>query len=371
MMETKQSIVEAIKEFLTANYRLAFNEITRNLEVDGRAVDDMIVNSIFIACKAQHNRATYELVRCILYSDFVKKYDPLKSFIESNKHIRTDGKNMDRLIVSIKTDTPNHDLFVRKWLCSIMATIHGKHSPLMLVLCGGQNSGKTEWFRRLLPDQLKHFYAESKLDEGKDADILMTRKLIVMDDEMGGKSKSEQKRLKEMTSKQVFSIREPYGRVSVDLRRLAMLCGTTNDHQILSDPTGNRRILPINVLSIDHRLYNSIDKNSLFIEIYRLWQSKFDPDLSSEEIKILNDSTGDFKAISHEEDLILKYFAISDDEESPQVVWLTCTDIVDKLNRWSTIKINTVKVGQLLKALGFKQVKGRKRLYPVIELNPG
>jgi hypothetical protein len=53
------------------------------------------------------------------------------------------------------------------------------------------------------------------------------------------------------------------------------------------------------------------------------------------------------------------------------VDWLTCTDIVDKLNRWSTIKINTVKVGQLLKALGFKQVKGIKRLYPVIELNPG
>ena len=75
----------------------------------------------------------------------------------------------------------------------------------------------------------------------------MTKKWIILDDEYGGKSKREEKRLKEITSKAWINIREPYGRVSVDLRRLSVFCGTSNESQILNDPTGNRRILPIHI----------------------------------------------------------------------------------------------------------------------------
>ena len=57
----------------------------------------------------------------------------------------------------------------------------------------------------MLPKELRSYYAESKLDAGKDDEILMTQKLLIMDDEMGGKSKKEVKRLKELTSKQTYS----------------------------------------------------------------------------------------------------------------------------------------------------------------------
>src|SRR5690606_8591490 len=120
-----------------------------------------------------------------------------------------------------------------------------------------QGTGKTEFFRRLLPPELRQYYAESKLDAGKDDAILMTQKLIIMDDEMGGKSKKESKHLKELTSKQVFTLREPYGRMNVDLQRLAVLCGTTNDLEILND-LHNRRQIPIEVYGIDHEAYNAI-----------------------------------------------------------------------------------------------------------------
>jgi len=59
----------------------------------------------------------------------------------------------------------------------------------------------TAELRRLLPKPLANYYAESKLDGGKDDDILLTKKLIIMDDEFGGKSKFEAKRFKELTSK--------------------------------------------------------------------------------------------------------------------------------------------------------------------------
>jgi predicted P-loop ATPase len=246
-MSAKKSIVIEIKEFLSENYDLSYNLITRNLELSGKPVNDLDLNSIFVACKTVHSGANQKLVESILYSNFMRQYNPFLEFIEKYKNPELDGRNIKNLVASIKTDTLNHEMFIRKWLCALMASAHGQHSPLMLVLCGGQNTGKTEWFRRLLPDALIGYYAESKLDEGKDADILMTKKLIIMDDEMGGKSKKDEKNLKSRLSKQTLTLREPYGRVSVDLRRLAMLCGTTNDNQIINDPTGNRRILPINV----------------------------------------------------------------------------------------------------------------------------
>ena len=372
-MSTNTSLVLQLQEYLNKNYNLAYNTVTRNVELDGMPLTDMVINSIFVSCKAVFDKATKDLVCSIIYSDSTKAIDPFQSFIKTHENCVNSTGNIDMLIKSIETDTENYDMFIRKWLCSMIASIHGKHSPLMLVLCGGQNTGKTEWFRRLLPDALSGYYAESKLDGGKDDEILMTKKLIILDDEMGGKSKQENKRLKEMTSRQTFSIREPYGRVSVDLQRLAMLCGTTNDMQILSDPTGNRRLLPIRVLGIDHNLYNGIDKTALFIEAYNLYQSGYSYGLSKTEIDMLNSSTGDFEAISSEEELLLKHYAVPA-EDSWNATEVTNTDIVTKLNMWSSgININPTKLGLVLKKLGFEQKATRvgnstKRLYRVIEL---
>jgi predicted P-loop ATPase len=232
-----------------------------------------------------------------------------------------------------------------------MASINGKHSPLVLVLVGGQNTGKTEWFRRLLPDDLKSCYAEDKLDQGKDSDILMTKKLIIMDDEMGGKSKAESKMLNRLTSSQTFSIREPYGVVSVDLNRLAMLCGTTNIEGLLSDPTGNRRILPIKVLSIDHQLYNSINKVALFMEMYHLYNSGYSHNLSGDDIQVLNNSTDEFRAVSQEEDMLLKYFEIPVNDNQSE--YMTSTEILSYIKMRSQINLNPVMIGLRMKSLGF------------------
>lgn len=47
------------------------------------------------------------------------------------------------------------------------------------------------------------------------------------------------------------------------LERLAVLCGTSNDEEIINDPTGNRRIIPINILDIDHEKFEEINKTDL------------------------------------------------------------------------------------------------------------
>jgi predicted P-loop ATPase len=358
----EKNIVNQLKQFVSKNYNMKRNVISRNIEIDSIPLNDIDINSVFLNCKTFIPKANKELVKSVIFSEFTQSYNPFHDFLLKNMKIKGSG-SIDKLIQSIQTDTPNHDLFIKKWLASLMASINGKHSPLVLVLVGGQNTGKTEWFRRLLPDELKGYYAEDKLDQGKDSDILMTKKLIIMDDEMGGKSKAEAKMLNRLTSSQTFSIREPYGVVSVDLNRLAMLCGTTNIEGLLSDPTGNRRILPIRVLSIDHALYNSIDKTALFMEIYHLYNGGFNYNLSSEEIALLNESTHEFKAVSQEEDMILKYFEIPTNENHAE--YFSSTEILSYIKMRAQISLSPVMIGLRMKSLGFDRKAIRINNIPI------
>lgn len=375
MLMTKNIVID-IKMFLNKSYKFRRNVITRNIEVNGTPLDDKLLNSIFVNAKTHIDKASKDLVTAIIFSDFVQDYNPFAEILDHyiKNYPKEATGHIDKLISSINTDTPNAAIFIKKWLVSMMGTINGKHSPLLLVLCGGQNTGKTEWFRRLLPDALQKYYAESKLDLGKDDEILMTKKLIIMDDEMGGKSKAEEKQLKLMTSKQIFSIREPYGRVSMDLNRLALLCGTTNDEEVLSDPTGNRRILPVRVLSINHKLYNSVNKDLLFFELWLEYENGYHYELTTEDIETLKNSSNDFKKSSPEEELIWRYFRMpTDDDNSLDIKELTNSDILSIIQSRSSVRISQTKLGIVLRQLGFKQSHTKvanttKRVYHLIEL---
>jgi len=219
-----------------------------------------------------------------------------------------------------------------------------------------QGTGKTHWFRYLLPQQLQSLFAESKMDAGKDDEILMTKKWIILDDEYGGKSKREEKRLKEITSKQWINVREPYGRVSVDLKRLSVFCGTSNETQILNDPTGNRRIIPIHVIGIDHTHYNNCDKEQLWVEIYSMYKAGFDYTVLAEEIKQLNANTEDFKQSSAEEELI----AVKLSPNGFATEWMNITQIIQYLiSETKYNNLSNTRVGIILTNQGFEKKRMR------------
>jgi predicted P-loop ATPase len=377
--------LEKLELFVKNNYNLKRNEVTRYIENNGVEVDTVFSNSVYFQVKRiVSDKIPVDTVERLISSDFIPDYNPLIEFLEQNAHLRPVGQ-LDKLARSIDTDTgakvndvdPDYKyLFIRKWFVGIVASIYRQHSPILLVLTGGQNTGKTEFFRRLLPDKLKPYYAESKLDAGKDDEILMCQKLLIMDDELGGKSKQEAKKLKELTSKDEFTLREPYGRKNVRLKRLAVLCGTSNDELVLNDPTGNRRIVPINVLSIDHALYNSIDKTELLLEAYHLYNEGYNWRLTADDVQKLNNNTIEFEQIRHEAELISMYYKLPEYVEGIQSVeLLTATEIKTYVEEKSGQKLSQWKIGQELKALGFEQevrkIFGKtQRLYRVIPLNP-
>lgn len=336
-------------------YELRKNVVTRKVELCGRAIDDSDINSLFLDCKAIFKEATKDLVSSIIFSNRIETYNPLHEFFEADLHIEDLCPNLTNLLSSVITDTPDADKWITRWLISVVASAYGFHSPLVLIFCGErQGTGKTHWFRYLLPKQLRYLFAESKMDGGKDDEILMCLKLLILDDEYGGKSKKEEKRLKELTSKEFINVREPYGRVSVDLRRLAVFCGTSNETQVLNDPTGNRRQIPIHILDIDHEQYNKCDKIGLWRELYAMFRAGVEYTILKEDIERLNESTTLFKHSTPEEDLIHK--KLMPGSTTSYGEWLSLTEIQQCLLVDTKLNfLNLQRIGSILTMLGYEK----------------
>jgi predicted P-loop ATPase len=353
----KSDNVSADITVFVKTFPLRKNTITRNVELNNKPIDDSDINSIFLDSKALFKESSKDLITSILFSNRIETYNPLHEFFEQDLHLADDCPNIALLLSSIDSDTPNADKFILIWLLSVVASAYGFHSPLVLIFCGEkQGTGKTHWFRYLLPKELRFLFAESKMDAGKDDEILMTKKLIILDDEYGGKSKKEEKRLKELTSKEFINVREPYGRVSTDLRRLAVFCGTSNEMQILSDPTGNRRQIPIHIRNINHDFYNKCDKVALWRELYAMFCAGAEYTILKEDIALLNQSTEAFKHSTPEEDLIHKKMEVGDRAFGE---WMSLTDIQQYLMIETKFNyLNTQRIGSILTALGY--IKERK-----------
>ena len=348
------SKIPEIEVWLRSQYDLRTNTLTGYVENNGIPLEEKALNSIFIAAKKIFNQnAPTATMKELIHSEFTPTYSPLLDFFRENQlNIPEDPQGaINALWATVTTDNPAYLVeFGTKWLVSLIAAAHGQHSPLMLILTGEQGTGKTEFFRRLLPPQLSQYYAESKLNSGKDDHILMTQRWLILDDEISGKSKKEEDQMKSLLSAQEFSLRKPYGSGNVTLRRLAVLAGTSNKEQVLADPTGNRRFIPARFISCNFREYNAINKTQLIMAAYALYKQGFKWEVTREDAIRLNEATQHFEQNSMEQELILRHYTAGKNGFGE---WVTVTDIKVYLEGASGQKLRSVQIGQEMDRLGF------------------
>lgn len=378
-------LIDNLLTWLRNNYALRFNVVTRRIENSGVSIDDMQLNSIFLQAKRVFDDLSFELFNRCIFSNNTITYNPFLVWFDENKELAPTDEIIRfwRCIpVETEKDFDRMVYFGTKWLVSIVASIYGTPSPLVLVLAGEKHgTGKTQVFRRIFPIEWRspvNYYAESKLDgkEGDDA-ILMCTKLLIMDDEYGGQSKKEQRRFKSITDKDVFTVRKAYGHNHEDLKRLAALAGTCNELEVLSDTTGSqRRILPIHVTgNIDYTTMNLIDRSALWAELFRMYHAGYNYTVLNDDITLLSEDSEKFTEYTMEYELIRRYF------ETPKGIGaigekeLTASEIKVAIDVASGQKTNLNKIGQELKRLGFSQLIKKRdgkaaRLYRVIEVRP-
>lgn len=303
--------ISPLVHFIKANYPgLHKNAITRKFHWFKGEFKEQDFNSLYLKARSLISKEiTKDLIETVLNTDMIPSLNPIAEYIEKNKHRNTNG-NIDKLCETIISPTEGKDTYIYKWVWSLIAAHLGYPIRSVLVLIGDQKTGKTHWFEHLLPEEIRMYCANKSIDPGKDFQILMTQKLIIVDDEVGGMTNSDIRFFKDLTSKNFFSVRAPYGRHNEDLKRLAVLCGTSNDDRIINDHTGNTRILPIREVKIDRELYNSINKDDLFMEAYYDVINGAQWELTREEQEILNQDSQAHSVANVEQEMLHKFFGI-------------------------------------------------------------
>ena len=135
---------------------------------------------------------------------------------------------------------------------------------------------------------------------------------MVCDDEFGGKAFKDVKEYKAIADSNIITHRLAYRRNSQNYKRRAILCGTTNELDILKDITGNRRILPITVEKTNYEKMLSINKTDLIIEAYNLLKSGFEWNIQKlEDIEYLDQNTKHNQSVLPFEEIFFDTFTLT------------------------------------------------------------
>lgn len=339
-----------LENFIVENYAPERNTITSEIKIEEKVIDDHKLNSIYkTASKVLDFNVSKSDVRDIINSDSTKDFNPLNDFF-SNREFK-EGQ-IDAYIDCVHPRSEYNRWAFKKW---IVGCVHNwisqlnetKVSPLTFVLCGQkQGTGKTSFFRNLLPKELQDYLIEKKIDANdKDSMYNLAKGLICFDDEFGGLATKDVKDFKRVADTNWIDIRLPYSAYYTKIKRRASICGTTNEANILKDVTGNRRLLPCNVESIDYDKMILIDTDSLWREAFKIWREGFDWKIyKSEDINFLNENTTYNIDVNAVEEIFFSHFSTEENKNHSEKVVMNQGEILNYLNIFSSVNITKYDV---------------------------
>lgn len=344
-VDSEDSEVAQLKNFILENYNPYRDYITNEIFINDKILDDVKLNSIYFSAK---NVLDFNVnksdVRDMINSEATPVLNPLNDFF-SNKEF--ESGNIEKYANCIHPNSDYNLWAFKKWLVGSvhnwLSPIHEtKVSPLTLVLCGQkQGTGKTSFFRNLLPKELRKYLIEHRIDaKDKDSIYNLVKGLIVLDDEFGGLATKDVKDFKKIADANQIDIRLPYSAFYSKMKRKASLCGTSNERDILKDVTGNRRILPLNIESIDYDTMITINTDDLWREVFDLYRNDFDWKIyNNEDVNYLNENTSVNVEIMPIEELFFNHYSLEPTEKFTEEKILNQGQILHHLNVINSINI--------------------------------
>lgn len=349
-IENDETEVNQLKKFIADNFCPIRDSITNEIFVNNILLDDIKLNTIYFAAKnCLEFNVNKSDVRDMINSEATQTFNPLNEFFKLKSF---ESGMIENYIDCIQPNTEYNRWAFKKW---IIGTVHNwcsptqetKVSPLTLVLCGQkQGTGKTSFFRNLMPNQLSKYLIEHKIDsKDKDSIYNLVKGLVVLDDEFGGLATKDVKDFKKIADANQIDIRLPYSAFYSKMKRKASLCGTSNDISVLKDVTGNRRVLPINVVSIDYDKMILIDTDSLWREAFSLWRSGFDWKIyASDDIDYLAKFTNINLEVLPVEELFFNTFSMEETQEKSERKIMNQGEILNHLNIYTSINVTKYDV---------------------------
>ena len=369
--------VEDIEWFLSNHVVLRNNVVTGRVEcripesdvfadwkADGLPTDqwlpisDRIVNTLWRALSKTKQVSVQDIYR-IIDSDFSPDYHPFRFYLEHLPPWNGEDHVLAMSVsVSVKGEVEEQLLFaqyLKKWLVGMVA---GWIDPLVvnnviLVLIGEQGSYKTTWFNYLLPPELRqYFYTKTNSARmGKDDLLTLAQYGLVCCEELDTMRAAELNQLKAAVTMPSIDERAAYAHYHEHRNHIASFCGTGNNMQFLSDPTGNRRWLPFEVTSIDSPRDHPFDYENIYSQAYALYRQGFQFWFSKAEIDRLAVHNRQFETPRLEQELVDVYFRVPVGVEAGE--FMPVSRALQIVGGTMIHQLSAVRLGQAFTNLGF------------------
>ena len=250
-------------------------------------------------------------------------------------------------------------LYLKKWLVGMVASWLSEDvvNNVILVLIGEQGAYKTTWFNYLLPPPLKqYFYTKTNANRMSKDDILtLAQYALVCCEELDTMRPAELNQLKAAVTMPSIDERAAYAHYHEHRKHIASFCGTGNNTQFLSDPTGNRRWLPFEVDSILSPREHPFHYEGIYAQALSLYTSGFQYWFTKEEIQELNRHNKQFETPHLEHELVDLYFRRPIDSELGE--FISVARALQMISNGISQKLSAVNVGRAFSDLGFKRVR--------------
>ena len=227
---------------------------TSDSSLEWRPLTQEALNSIIRRAKKEQvcekGSPKTEIVEFV-HSEDVPVHNPIGEYL--NQLPEWDGKNhIGQMFSRLPGLTSEQQGYLATWLLSAVAhwlqmdTLHGNECVPTLI--GAQGCGKTTFFHRLLPPELRQYYLDHlNLSNKFDKEMALTNNLLVNLDELDAIRPSQHASLKQTLSKSKVNGRPIYGCAQEDRPRFASFVATTNNPHPLTDPTGSRRYICLQI----------------------------------------------------------------------------------------------------------------------------
>jgi hypothetical protein len=356
-----------IANFLN-QYGVRYDTFIQDLTLSDKVIEELDYNTVYIDLK---NHFDKEIPRTrfeeIIKSRYITTINPIEKYIQEHIHLQPTGsfdKLMDCLELKNPTDRDAIKFFLTKWYVGMIGQACGGEYPnefFLAFLSIEQGIGKSSLLRNnILPKELQRYRAEHALTFDDDFQVIMSQTMLVVDDEMDGHTYNQEKTFKNVLSSKEITLRRKYDRRISTIKRRCSFAGSGNNLNVVKE-AGNRRIIPIEIRSIDFEKLAQVDLDDLFMEAHHLFAAGFHYSYEHSDKNMIQKLCSAYVQKSDVELIIEEYIETPENEDD--TYFLSTLDLVTTLISsfpYFDKRINVISIGKLMNERGFKSVrKGR------------
>ena len=342
--------------FLCKKYDFRYNSVMKCTEYRPKEkdywgyqpVDARVQKRMTLEVQLANIRVSIKDVRNYLESDLLSTYNPVENFL-FNCEGKWDGKDHIRALArTVPTDNPYWEDWFYTWFLAMVdqwrTYSHRKYgNSVAPLLISKQGYNKSTFCRSLVPPELQWGYNDNLvLSEKRQVLQAMCQSLVINLDEFNQISPQVQQGfLKNIIQLPSVKIKPPYGSHVQEFPRMASFIATSNMEDILSDPSGNRRFLgveltgPINVSQLPN--YEQLYAQAL--SALRAGEKTY---FDAEQTRLIMANNRKFEVLSPVDQYFDLYFNLTDDAKQGE--YLTAAEIFQELKSHigSSLKLNSL-----------------------------